>query len=556
VASWGLTGSDYPEGEVVMGVEVRQHNVKAAPVCTASGEFFGPGSAASVDAPGEAGLLDAVSRAVRAHSWRGPIGVSYTKKVRELLGGEAKTQASLEAALPETRGEIAPMIHSDAAAYAETGFGGAVGRVGRGMVVTVGANLGVALFVDGELQRRASAKHLTWRWSHDVRALRQQVRRAWEQERAEAEGAKAEVGEAGAEPDFWTGLVPEWGTPAYDEWMALLSTYLGRVLQDMKPEFCIVMPTGEVADLVFCAPGRSSSQGCEAFLGSLAGAGEQAGVELLLGQKPVGAIVKGAARGAQIALRSAKFSERAFSLMCRLYGGSPKPMQLPEEELERVFADLDKDSLDNKLTLEDLTHWGHRSGLELTEAEGKGLLRAMTLPKEENVTLESFQWWWKTSVEEAWVVHLSSEAELAGVLAKRPVSGISVLEVTSTTCRSCAKFEKTYARYAKEFTLSDDVKFLTVEGGSSLAATHLVTRLGVEATPSFIIFKGTSLKGRFFTYTGSTGERLLDHIREALEVAAAPTKTTTSAAPAETAESKSALARGQGGAAGTGGIFL
>ena len=546
MASWGLAGSDYPEGEVVMGVEVRQHKVKAAPVCTASGEFFGPGTAASVDAPGEAGLLDAVSRAVRAQSWRGPVGVSYTKRVRELLGGEAKTRASLEAALPETRGEIAPMIHSDAAAYAETGFGGAVGRVGRGMVVTVGANLGVALFVDGELQRRASAKHLTWRWSHDVRALRQQLRRAWERERAEAggteaEGAEAEAGGAGAEPDFWTGLVPEWGTPAYDEWMALLNTYLGRVLQDMKPEFCIVMPTGEVADLVFCAPGRSSSEGCEAFLGSLAGAGEQAGVELLLGQKPVGAIVKGAARGAQIALRSAKFSERAFSLMCRLYGGSPKPMQLPEEELERVFADIDKVSQDNKLTLEDLTHWGNISGLELTEAEGKGLLRAMTLPKEESVTLESFQWWWKTSVEEAWVVHLSSEAELSGVLAKRPVSGISVLEVTSTTCRSCAKFEKTYATYAKKYTLSDDVKFLTVEGGSSLAATHLVTRLGVEATPCFIIFKGTSLQGRLSTYTGSTGELLLRHINEALEVAA---------------EGKNALARGEGGAAGAGGAFL
>ena len=502
---------DYPEGEVVMGVEVRLHKVKAAPVCTDSGEFFGPGSAAAVEEDSAEGILGAVARAVRAHQWRGPVGVSYTKAVREVLGGEAKTRLLLEAALPETRGEIAPMIHSDAAAYAETGFGGAVGRVGRGMVVTVGANLGVALFVDGELQRRASAKHLTWRWSHDVEALRLRLRREWERERADA-GA----GATGGEPDFWPGLVPEWGTEAYDEWLGLLSAYLGRVLEDMRPEFCIVMPTGEVADLVFCAPGRSSEQGCEAFLGGLAEAGRGAGAELLLGQKPVGALVKGAARGAQIALRSAKFSERAFSLMCRLYGGSPKPMQLPEEELERVFGDIDGGG-DGTLSLEDLTRWGDRSGLELTEAEGKGLLRAMTLPKGESVTPDSFAWWWRNSVEEAWVVHVSGEAELAGVLAKRPLASISVLEVTSTTCRSCQKFEKTYAQYAKEYTQENDVKFLTVEGGSSVTATHLVDRLGVEATPCFIVFKGTSMESRLATYTGSTGERLRRHIEEALE---------------------------------------
>ena len=53
------------------------------------------------------------------------------------------------------------MIHTEAAAAAEMGYGAGVGIMGAVVVATIGAGLGCVLYIDG-LRVERDLAHLTW----------------------------------------------------------------------------------------------------------------------------------------------------------------------------------------------------------------------------------------------------------------------------------------------------------------------------------------------------------------------------------------------------------
>ena len=112
---WELSEREYPQGEVVLGMEIRSHSVKGSLVDTANGEFIRPGVVALIDEPTPTALLEAVSKVRKHQDWAGPVGCSMTKAVWRLLGSK-QADAALREALPECKGEVAIMNHTQAAA--------------------------------------------------------------------------------------------------------------------------------------------------------------------------------------------------------------------------------------------------------------------------------------------------------------------------------------------------------------------------------------------------------------------------------------------------------
>ena len=99
----------------MLGIEIREHSIKAALVDTGCGEFVRPGGVNRINEATMDGTIAAVDAVIRAHNWRGPVGCSVTRAVWRTLGSQ-NAERVLSGAFPSLQGKNALMIHTDAAA--------------------------------------------------------------------------------------------------------------------------------------------------------------------------------------------------------------------------------------------------------------------------------------------------------------------------------------------------------------------------------------------------------------------------------------------------------
>jgi polyphosphate glucokinase len=151
-------------------MELRMHSLKAAPVDTANAEFQRPGVTTALDDVSEESVREAVTKVLNHFNWKGPVGVSVTRAIMRALGNEA-TAKNLESMMPKSKGKVATMIHTEAAAYTELMFG--PGRETNGLVVvmTIGKGMGTVTYNRGQKVRNSDLKHLTWTYERELGKL-------------------------------------------------------------------------------------------------------------------------------------------------------------------------------------------------------------------------------------------------------------------------------------------------------------------------------------------------------------------------------------------------
>lgn len=288
----------------------------------------------------------------------------------------------------------------------------------------------------------------------------------------------------------------------WEEWCDLVGRFLAKISRELRPELLVVMPTGEAA----LYPG-------ELILSRLLQRLQMPEMEVVVGEKPVGALVRGAALGAQIELHSMKKTEQVRDILFREHGGPSPELDPSSEESLQAFRALDA-SGSGAIEAEAVLQWAAGKDLSLTDAEAEGVIRNMSPNGASRVTPDLFRQWWGAAARSAQVLTVMSEAQLHAVLNRRAASEAAVLQVSSARCRACRKFENAYFRFSREF---KHVRFLQVNGDHSQASGQLCAKLGVEVTPTFVFFRGQQRVGQ---YAGSSKEAFADHLQRA--AAAAP----------------------------------
>mmetsp|Transcript_24963 Transcript_24963/g.61513 ORF Transcript_24963/g.61513 Transcript_24963/m.61513 type:complete len:561 (-) Transcript_24963:17-1699(-) len=504
-AGWKLSERDYPEGEVVLGIELRTHSLKAAPVDTANAEFQRPGVSAALETLSVESVEQAISKVIKHFDWKGPVGISVTYATMRVLGNQA-TGKTLEGMLPNSRGKVATMIHSEAAAYAEMYFG--PGRESTGVVVvcTIGKGLGTGVYNLGQKVRNSDLTHLTWTYERELSKL--QAEWGWEsvapalpqnaddvierivrlssqieQSRDSAsersgDGAQTERDVAAAltegdestsklENDSSGGKKDEETIQAILAWAKLIDRYLQKIASSVKPERMILLPTGAAAYL----PAKLL---LPLFRPGVSAAGLDPDI-LVMAESPERALVKGAAVGAHIELGRRAASEVLRGAICVTMFGSSAPRELCEVDLYWVFRKLDRDK-DKLVCHEDLRAGSRLLGTTLSDVEVTGVLRDFTGGLKEAATVEDFKAWWTRLLTSAVVREVNSivefETKMDDASRKPSETGVMqgdgslvVLKCGYTHCRPCMKFERVYEGIASQYT---DTMFLKVSSKKRL----------------------------------------------------------------------------------------
>ena len=488
-------------------MELRAHSLKAAPVDTANAEFQRPGVCAQVDDLSEESVKKAVTKVINHFQWKGPVGVSVTRQIVRALGNKSAPKA-LEAMMPGSRGKVATMIHTEAAAYAEMYFG--PGREADGIVVvcTIGKGLGTVTYNMGQKVRNADLTHLTWTYERELGKL--QKKYGWTGVAPELPANKDRVIERvlrasdtlllfediASEPASDLSEEEKEASDALFAWAALIDRYLIKIASEVKPEQIILLPTGAAAFLPedFLLP---------LFQPAVVAAGLSDEV-LVMGAFPERALVGGAAVGGHIELGRRQASEVFRAAITETVTGSPKPRELYEQDLDWVFnKKLDRDR-DGWLNHDDLAAGSKLLNTSFSDAEITGILNEMSRGFEETASLEQFKSWFERMLKLASAkvreVHSLSEFELIVEESQRqPTSSgdfreegpLVVLECGYTHCRPCMKFERSYEGVASKFV---DSVFLKVIGDGSPGAAHLCRDvLDVQSTPEFRFYRGNKL---------------------------------------------------------------
>lgn len=513
---------------MVLGLELRTHSLKAALIDTANAEFQRPGVTATVDSLTAESVQRAVTKVIDHFQWKGPVGISVTRAIMRLLGNQAAPRA-LEAMIPNSRGQVATMIHTEAAAYAEMYFG--PGRDADGVVVvcTIGKGMGAVTYNMGQKARNADLTHLTWTYERELIKLQKK----W----------------------GWSGVAPElprendriiervlWSSPTlplfyesvgfegvenlsqdeeeYSEsifaWAALIDRYLKKIAAEVKPERIILLTTGAAASL-------PQDILLPLFRPAMTAAGLSEDV-LVIGVFPERALVGGAAVGGHIELGRRQAAEIFRAAITETVTGSPNPRELFEEDLVWVFnKKLDRDK-DGVLSHDDLAAGSKLLNSSMSDAEVSGLLRDLTGGLEETATLEQFKRWFQhmLTLASARVLEVHSAAAFDRIVEeaqhKRTVLGevqeegsLVVLECSYTHCRACMRFENAYEGVASKFT---DSVFLKVIGDGSPGAAHLCRDVfEVQGTPEFRFYRGKKL---LHVMRGADRKRLEESVRSFL----------------------------------------
>ena len=499
------TRRDYPEGEVILGMEIRMHSAKAALVDTANAEFHRPGVTTYLDELSVQSVQEAVKKITNHYHWKGPVGVSVTRAVTRVLGNQAAGK-QLEAMMPDSKGKVATMIHTEAAAYAEMYFGPGRECSGLVLVVTVGTGMGTVTYNLGQKVRNSDLKHLTWTYERELGKMREKW--GWK-------GVAPELPEdcdpiikqiIKSPPSKYSkdGSVGLMDCPEYEKidgmkpviaWAYLVDRYLQKVAEAVKPDKLVLLTTGAAAAL-------PEELLVPLFTPAITGAGLKPDV-LVMGEFPERALVKGAAVGAHIELGRRAAGEIFRAALTQTITGSPDPREIFEQDLLWAFKRLDRNK-DGVLGRSDLLDGAQFIGTSLSDAEATGLLRDFTGGMMESATPDQFLSWYQRTLEIALAkvveVHNVDEFEryVESALEKPASSGmvqedgaLVVLECGYTHCRPCMKFEKTYELVAKKYV---DCLFLRVLGDESPGAAHLCRDvLEVQGTPEFRFFRGKKL---------------------------------------------------------------
>lgn len=525
-SGWVLSERDYPQGEVILGIEIRSHSVKAAPVDTANAEFQRPGVSVPLEDISAEALQVALEKIAKHFSWKGPVGISYTRLVVRALGGTQPGEAFMANCVPEWRGKVATMIHTEAAAYAEMYFGPGRENSGNVLVCTLGKGFGAVLYNRGQKVRNADFKHITWTYERELKKL--QKKWGWSgvvPPFPASENFLSEVEECGLTGKSWwlDELAPSEDPCAQTEavlaWAALVDRYLQKVAANVSPELLILLPTGRASDLR------------EDVLLTLFKPGiELAGLDakiLSMGDFPDRALVKGAAVGAHIELQSKAASGVLRDAICRTVTKSSELRAFTDVELDWVFKKLDSNK-DGEICESDLATSSRFFGANLSVAEVNGVIKELQCRQLGSVSRERLGEWWASELDHAVVSQIQTALELKEILSASKgeslnvnvVNGelrhfrdeqIVVVQAGFSYCRPCKKFEGVYESIARNY---PGVSFYKVVGDSTPASAHLCKDvLEVASTPDFRIFKGGELVAQF---TGANKTKLEDALNGVL----------------------------------------
>eukprot|EP00241_Pyramimonas_parkeae_P001355 CAMPEP_0114229500 /NCGR_PEP_ID=MMETSP0058-20121206/2940_1 /TAXON_ID=36894 /ORGANISM="Pyramimonas parkeae, CCMP726" /LENGTH=592 /DNA_ID=CAMNT_0001340579 /DNA_START=393 /DNA_END=2171 /DNA_ORIENTATION=+ len=492
---WALSDREYPQGEVVLGLEIRSHSVKGSLVDTANGEFIRPGVVAKVEHPSEETILEAV-RKVRAHQeWAGPVGCSITRAVWQHLGkSDESASDKLTKALPECRGEVVTTLHTNAAAQAAFSYMRVDLKTERVLCITIGLSMGVVLYESGEQVKR-EFKHLVWTWPNALRKLQ----KAWNFE--------------GVAPDFpperegTVGYLPLGPHCPWDAWLDLVADYLTKIIAKIDNCKILVVPTGNAASL----PTSDMQEELEARCPK--------GAPFRVIEKPAGMLVKGAACHAlKECLYAMRAEKKLAAAIGKKYAGNSYSMiSMSPAELQEMFYTLDANS-DGHVDMDELTQGCADFGVKLGKDELRGLFLRIansidgpnTAQKNEIITFPHLTSWCRKMYSEAKVQMIMSRFEFGNVLDDDRYP-LKVVKVAALACRACKKFERTFE------TLADthpNVRFIAVNLDQSANTQRLGVELQVEGTPCFIFYRGTSEVSRLKGANVIKFQKALDELLE------------------------------------------
>jgi len=487
-----------------LGMELRMHSLKAAPVDTANAEFMRPGVTAELEDLSEESVHAAVRKVIKHFNWNGPVGVSVTRAIMRTLGNQQAAKR-LERMMPETKGKVATMIHTEAAGYAEMYFGPGLKEHGVVVVATIGKGMGTVTYNNGQKVRNSDLKHLTWTYERELGKLRE--RWGWDgyapdipPEKDEAVLHERYALAGPARPLYrrdgdLTRDFEEEEVAAFRPILAyatLVDKYLQKIAGAVKPDKIILLTTGAASQLpedalfALLQPGIASKG--------------LSGDTIVMGEFPTMALVKGAAIGAHVELGRRQAGEVLRAAVTNTIVGDPKPRELFEEDLLWIFRKLDRDK-DGVISHDDLLQGVKVLGTSFSDAEVKGLLRDFTGGMKEVATAEQFTAWFaralKLAVAHVHEVHSEDEfnrfvkewqektvnVETTGGTMTDEDGSLVVLECGYTHCRPCMKFEKTYEGVAKKY--QDAVRLLPIRPRSRCERRSLRTFPVVTLHPRF-----------------------------------------------------------------------
>lgn len=491
-------------------MELRMHSLKAAPVDTANAEFQRPGVTTALNDVSEESVREAVTKVINHFNWKGPVGVSVTRAIMRALGNEA-TAKNLESMMPKSKGKVATMIHTEAAAYTELMFG--PGRETNGLVVvmTIGKGMGTVTYNRGQKVRNSDLKHLTWTYERELAKLHDKfdwmgVAPLLDEETAKQvvelvtasppEKALFSSGRGGANPFYECELQKLQGLESVMAWATLIDKYIQKIAASVKPDQIILLTTGAASDLPeelllpLLRPG-------------VAAAGLDPGV-LVIGDFPDRALVKGAAVGAHIELGRRQAAEILRAALTETITGSPEPREVFEQDLLWAFKRMDRDG-NGLLSHDDLLQGVKLMGTSFSDTEITGLLRDFTGGLESEATPTHFLAWFNRMVdlasskvhvirsEDEFLQNLKAAREQSSIVTGKVLDegSLVVLECGYTHCRPCMMFEKQYEGVASKYL---DTVFLKVMGDECPGSAHLCRDvLEVSGTPEFRFYRGGNL---------------------------------------------------------------
>jgi len=168
----------------ILGIDIGGTGIKGAPVDTVTGELLGERFRLLTPTPATPEAVSAtVAEVARHFNWQGPIGCGFPAAIR---GGKVRTAANVdkswigakaEALFQEATGCPVTVVNdADAAGYAEMRFGAGQGRDGVVLIVTLGTDIGTALFVNGRLVPNTELGHIEVRGKDAERRAAASVR--------------------------------------------------------------------------------------------------------------------------------------------------------------------------------------------------------------------------------------------------------------------------------------------------------------------------------------------------------------------------------------------
>mmetsp|Transcript_16775 Transcript_16775/g.36487 ORF Transcript_16775/g.36487 Transcript_16775/m.36487 type:complete len:628 (-) Transcript_16775:415-2298(-) len=493
---WELSERDYPQGEVVLGLEIRAHTVKGALVDTGNGEFVRPGVVANVGAEGPDALIHAVQKVTRSYQWTGPVGCSVTKEVWRTLGRE-DSASLLQQSLPECGGEVATMSHKYAAAQAAFSFGEMKGDQKRVVVCTVGGHFGVVMYEEGQQVNR-DLSQLTWTYASSLGKLQRRMGFEGvappfpEQANFRTEWRRREVERYSNKGDMGTVLVTKTSIEVeqWEAWVDLIAQYINKVASSLHPDTLMIVPTGSSAlvpsdELQQCLDLRTHAGGINSDL------------RVVVPERPGGVIVKGAAKcSLEEYLHSMRAERKLVAAIGKRYVGNMYSMvALSEGKLQDLFKLMDANG-DGYIDREDLTQATRALSMGLTQSEVAGLLKRLGLAGESEgtsqpgavpptrVTQAQIAEWCAQQYSAAKVQMVLSSPEFEAIV-NDDAHEFKVVSFTSLGCRACKKMHRSFENSARQ---NPSVRFMMVNLDQNVSTQRLSARLGVEATPTFLFY--------------------------------------------------------------------